>query len=194
MQKFITVIILFISLFSFSQNKSAIFGGINNSTLSDGFLEKVPIGQSFGLHIGWLYQYQFHDKIAFRPKVMISSQGDREETDRNFIDASSIDYKLLYLNIPLNFKFFSRPYALVGPQVGLLMSTEKGKMNFGEVKTSFDYGLNLGIGYDINKLFVEINLYQGFPTLVEIEDISGFSVGVDASNTVFQLSLGYYLD
>ena len=62
----------------------------------------------------------------------------------------------------------------------------------GNVKTNFDYGMNLGIGYDLNDFFIELNLYQGIPTLIEIEDRLATSVEVDATNTVLQLSFGYY--
>jgi len=195
MKKNITIILLaIIPLFTFSQNRFGVFGGLNNSTLSDGFLEKIPFGKAFGFHIGGLYEYQINDKISFRPKLTLSFQGDREKTDNTFIDASSIDYKLTYLNVPINFKFFSKPYIIAGPQVGFLVSTEKGERDFGDVKTSFDYGLNLGFGYDFDNFFVELNLYQGLATLVEIEDSLGKSVEVDATNTVVQFSIGYYFN
>lgn len=191
----ITILLLVIlPLLTTSQNRFAVFGGINNSTLSDGFLEKVPIGKSFGFHFGALYEYPFNEKIAFRPKLVFSLQGDREKTNNTYIDASSIDYKLTYINIPVNLKFFSRPYIIAGLQIGFLITTSKGDIDFGDVKTNLDYGVNFGLGYDINNFFVEINLYQGFATLVEIEDRFAQSVEVDATNTVFQLSLGYYFE
>ena len=193
-KKIIITLLTLLPLFTFSQNRFGVFGGINNSALNDGFLEKVVIGQSFGLHIGGLYEYQLNEKITFRPKLILSLQGDREKTDFAFIEANSIDYKLTYVNIPLDFKFFSKPYILVGPQIGFLTATKKGERDFGDVKNSLDYGLNLGFGYDFNNFFLEINLYQGFPTLIKIDDRLGQSVGVDATNFVFQLSIGYYFN
>jgi len=104
-----------------------------------------------------------------------------------------IDYKLGYINMPLNFIFFSKPYIIVGPQIGFLISTKKGERDFGEVENGFDYGLNFGFGYDLNKLFVEFNMYQGITKLMHIED-NQFNTDVDPTNTVLQLSVGYYLN
>ena len=137
MKNIISIIILtIIPTITFSQNRFGIFGGINNSTLSDGFLEKIPIGKAFGIHVGGLYEYHFNDKISFRPKLTLSFQGDREKTDNTFIDASSIDYNLTYLNVPINFKFFTKPYIIAGPQIGFLVSTKKGLERVIETKPS----------------------------------------------------------
>lgn len=75
------------------------------------------------------------------------------------------------MNVPLNFKFFQKPYVIAGPQIGYLSSTEKLSADYGDVKNNIDYGFNLGVGYDINNFFIELNLYQGLNTLVEIEEV-----------------------
>jgi len=177
-----------------AQNRFGVFGGLNNSVISDGFLKKTYIDDVFGLHLGVLYEYRLSEKIAFRPKIMYSQQGDRKKTSNSFIDANDIDYKLDYLNVPLNFKFFKMPYIIAGPQIGYLLSTEKLSADYGDVKNKIDYGFNLGVGYDINNFFIELNLYQGLSTLVEIEEVFTQSVAVDGKNTVLQLSFGYYFN
>ena len=194
MKKIILIAILTISTSSFSQNRFGAFAGVSNSTISDGFLGKFYLGKEMTFHIGGLYEFEITEKIAFRPKLTYSQQGDREKSDYTSIDVRSVDYKLSYLNIPLNFKFFNKPYLLVGPQIGFLLSTEKQSQDFGDVKSGFDYGANFGVGYDFKEIFVEFNIYQGMSTLIETESVNGFVTGFDGTNTVIQLSLGYYFN
>ena len=186
-----TLLIGLILLFSFnvfSQNKIGIFTGINGSSLSDGFLKSGYLGSnSFSFHIGGLYEFRLTEKIVFRPKLLFSQQGDREDFDDN------IKYETSYLNIPLNFKFFNKPYLLFGPQVGFLIDTKKKEIDFGDLKT-LDYGLNLGVGIDIKRIFIELNLYQGFNELIAVEykQTNPFrDIDINATNTVVQLSIGY---
>ena len=187
--------LLFSSLFSSSQNNFGILVGLNNSSLSDGFLNKLSIDKAFGFHLGGVYQYKLNETIAFRPKLMISLQGDRKKGSggSGSIMGSSIDYKLTYINVPLNFKFFSKPYIIAGPQVGYLIGTKKGDADFGSIENKFDYGLDIGLGYDFNKFFIEFSLYQGITKLIEFESSPNaynyYSSGI--TNTVLQLSLGY---
>ncbi|TQD39044.1 porin family protein [Haloflavibacter putidus] len=195
MKKIVSLSLLFLlPITMLSQNRFGVFAGANNSTLSDGFLEKIGVENALGFHLGGLYELELSEKITLRPKLMLSLQGDREETSGNYIDASSIDYKLTYINIPLNVKFFSKPYIIAGPQIGILASTKKAERDFGEVKSNLDYGVNLGVGYDFKNIFIELNMYQGLETLIHIESSLGQSVEVDATNTVLQLSLGYYFN
>ncbi|MFD0836703.1 porin family protein [Mariniflexile aquimaris] len=189
-----TLLIGLILLFSYnvsSQDKIGVFAGINGSSLSNGFLKSGYLGSnSFSFHIGGLYEFRFTEKIAFRPKLLFSQQGDREDFDDN------IKYETSYLNIPLNFKFFNKPYLLFGPQVGFLIDTKKKEIDFGDLK-SLDYGLNLGVGIDIKRIFIELNLYQGFNELIAVEykQTNPFrDIDINATNTVIQLSIGYNLE
>jgi len=186
-----TLLIGLILLFSynvFSQDKIGVFAGINGSSLSDGFLKSGYLGSnSFSFHIGGLYELRLTEKITFRPKLLFSQQGDREDFDDN------IRYETSYLNIPLDFKFFNKPYLLFGPQVGFLIDTKKKEFDFGDLKT-LDYGLNLGVRSDIKDFFIEFNVYQGLNKLIEVEfkQSNPFrDIDIKATNTVVQLSLGY---
>lgn len=184
-------LIILLSFSVYSQNKVGIFAGINGSSLSDGFLKSSYIGSnSFGFHFGGLYELPLTEKIAFRPKLLYSQQGDREDFNDN------IKYETTYLNIPLNLKFFKQPYLLFGPQVGFLIGTTKKEFDYGDLKT-LDYGLNLGIGINIKDFFIELNLYQGINELIEVEfsQTNPFrDININATNTVVQLSFGFYPD
>lgn len=181
-------LIILLSTHSFSQSKIGFFAGGNASTFSNGILESFGIhSNSFSFHLGGVYEYQFSEKISFRPKLVFSQQGDREDYDDN------IKYEVTYLNFPMNFKFFNKPYIVAGPQIGFLLDTKKRESDFGDLKT-LDYGLNLGIGIDIKDFFIELNLYQGFNELIEVEFYHPHPISatnIKATNTLVQLSLGY---
>lgn len=187
---------MYTSLFSFSQNNFGIIAGVNNSGLSDGFLRKVAIDKAFSFHLGGVYQYKFNKSIAFSPKLLLSLQGDRKEGNGGSasILGESIDYKFTYINMPLNFKFFSKPYVIAGPQVAYLIGTKKADIDFGDIDKKLDYGLNFGFGYDFKKMFIEFNIYQGLAKLIEFEASSNIynPFGSGVTNTVLQLSIGYY--
>lgn len=195
MKKVIFIIALCIlPILTFSQNKFGVFAGISNSALTNGFLEGVALDKVFSPHIGGVYNYGFNETISFRPQLVLSLQGDRKEGAGGsyvFFD-NTIDYKLTYLNVPLSFKFFSKPYILAGPQFGLLINTKKGAVDFGDIKNKLDYGLNCGIGYEFSNFFIEAKMYQAISSILEIEGFRGAKDKI--TNTVLQLSLGLYLD
>lgn len=196
MKKSIIIIMLvFLMPFSsFSQTSFGVFGGLNSSFFSDGFLKKTEISTTLGFHLGVVSEINLNRQIAFRPKLFFSQEGDREKYNgrSGYIAGNSIDYKLSYINLPLNFKFFSKPYIIVGPQFGYLLETKKSYFDFGDVNKKIDTGINFGIGYDFNKFFIEFNSYQGFTKLLEFESSPSNYYSNGVTNTVLQLSFGYY--
>ena len=200
MRNRITIIIAFLicSTSIYSQTKFGAVLGLNSSRFTDEF--KTVNGSYFnlssvGLSIGAFAEFGITEKIKFYPKITYNQMGDREKDFGNIegrgIDASTIDYKLDYLSIPLNFKFFSKPYLTVGPQIGLLISEKAESVNLGDIKTSVDLGGNFGVGYPIQDFRIELNFYQGFSTLLEIE--REFYNDIDARNTYVNFSLGYII-
>ncbi|MFD0991026.1 porin family protein [Mariniflexile jejuense] len=194
MKKSILISLIFFPIFLFSQAEYGVIGGINNSRLTDGFLKDFETENSFGgLHLGAFMELNLSDKISFYPKILFSQQGDRKktETQYRFNAPTQIDYKLTYINIPLNIKFFSKPYLFVGPQIGLLINTKKENMDLGDID-SFDYGINLGIGYEFNNFSLETNIYQGNNTLINVYDSAlPNPVKRKLTNAVIQISLKY---
>lgn len=188
------LVVLFLSFQLQSQNRFGAYGGVSLTGLSDGVLLNITVNPPLGIHLGALYEWELTEKIAFRPKLAFSQQGDREDSEVGATFGSfALDYKLNYLNVPLQFKFFSQPYFLAGPQVGYLLSIDKGDVDAGDLDSSFDYGISLGIGYDMDSFFMELTFYQGLSTLITTPN-GALPVGGtdDLTNQVFQLSVGYY--
>ena len=194
---FSLIAMLFIS-FGYSQTKYGATLGINTSRFTDEF--KTVNGSYFnfsstGLSIGAFAEFEISEKIKFYPKIIYNQIGDREKDFGNVeergLDISTIDYKLDYLSIPLNFRFFNKPYLTVGPQIGILLSEKAESLDLGDVKTSVDFGGNIGIGYPIQDFRIELTFYQGFSTLLEIE--REFNGDIDTRNTYVNFSVGYII-
>lgn len=195
-----TFLIAFFSLLQMQAQdvKYGVLAGGNYVTLSDGVLKELRIQDGdFTYHVGGVLEYELSKTISLRPKLVLSRQGDLDETnfDPSRISSRQLDYSLTYINIPLQLKFFSKPYIVAGPQVGILVGTGKGEADFGDLDNSFDYGLNVGIGYDVNDFFIELSFYQGFQTLITLPNGSIPIGGTDVlTNSVFQLSIGYFFN
>ncbi|MCX7550730.1 porin family protein [Xanthomarina sp. F2636L] len=186
------LLIGFITCLSYSlqsQNKIGVFAGATTSTLTDGFFNSFYLGSnSYTFHVGGVYELPLQDNISFRPKVIYNKQGNNESLTDN------IQYVTSYINLPLNFKFFKQPYLLAGPQIGFLLNTKKNEFDVGDMKT-FDYGVNLGIGWNIKDFFIDFSIYKGFNELIEVNYVNNNpyrDVDMEATNFTALLSFGYH--
>ena len=186
-------LVFLITSLSFSQTKYGITLGINTSRFTDEFntINGSYVNfSSTGLSVGIFSEISISEKISFYPKLIYNQIGDREKDYSNFLAANTVDYKLDYLSVPLNVKFFNKPYIIIGPQIGILLSEKAESLNFGKIKNSLDVGANIGIGHVFNQFRIEVSLYQGISSLLEIEE--QFSNGIiDVRNTYLNLSFGY---
>jgi len=191
MKKIISTLILMLILnLSYGQHKFGVFTGINYNYLTEGNFKGMLTESSISFHLGVLYEIQLNDKISFRPKLAFSQQGDRTETKQSSdFNLTQLDYKLSYLNVPLEFKFGNKVYFITGPQIGYLIQTEKMSNDLGDVKSDIDYGFNLGGGFKIDNYFVELSTYKGFSKVYEYEDM--YNNKLSLTNTLFRLSVGY---
>lgn len=173
------------------EKKFSALAGLNAHNLSQGVLSEFgDFGTTFQLGIS--YEHSINDVVAFNPRIMYSQQGDGQISLNAFIipDVSDLDYEFSYINIPLLFKFWNKPYVLAGPQIGILTSTDKKGPDFGDAE-SLDFGLNLGAGYEFGDLFVEFSLYHGISNVISVEDNVNPANSFNARNVLLQFSVGY---
>ena len=78
---FLTIIFIFITISTFSQNKIGVLGGVNASSISDGFLGKVT-DFGFSFHLGAVYELRLNEKIAFRPKYCTAEERSKKHLGR----------------------------------------------------------------------------------------------------------------
>lgn len=194
MNKFILLyFVLMIGNIVYTQNNFGFFVGITYPGFSEsGFANGGNMnGDEFGHKIGVLYNLKINKKIDFQPKLMIATIGDRHKTTGNYYNFQNIDYKLTYLYLPLNFKFFSKPYFTTGPQFGYLLKNKIVSEYHGDLESNLDFGLNLGVGYEFRKIFIEAGLYQGFTTVFKVREYRFPNLNIDAKNIYLQFHIGY---
>ena len=186
----LSLILILVLNLSYGQHKFGVFTGINYNYLTEGNFKGLLTESSISFHLGVLYEIRLNDKICFRPKLVFSQQGDRTETKQSSdFNLTQLDYKLSYLNVPLEFKFGDKVYFITGPQIGYLIQTEKMSNDLGDVKSDIDYGFNVGGGFKIDNYFVELSTYKGFSKVYEYEDM--YNNKLSLTNTLFRLSVGY---
>jgi hypothetical protein len=194
MKKIILSLAILTCCTCFGQYKLGAFTGLNYSYFTDGTGGQILAEESFGFQLGIVYEKEITPKVHFRPKLMLSQQGDRTKTTStiNFdpiifdsFEIDQIDKKLTYINIPLEFKFWNKIYLLAGPQIGFLIS-EKEMSGFNQdANSNIDFGFNLGTGFTLNKLFFEVGIYQGLTTI--------YSYNYFATGSFVNVNNGYAL-
>lgn len=135
-------------------------------------------------HFGVMSEIKLSDKFSLQPELIYSGQG----ADTNIASEGSIS--LNYLNLPLIGKYYvTEKLSLeAGPQIGVLLSTKGGTLDYKELLKPIDYGVNFGVGYKLdNGLNFTARYNLG---LSNINDVDGFSD--KNSNGVVQLSIGYF--
>ncbi|MEH6765755.1 MAG: porin family protein [Aequorivita antarctica] len=183
----LVIAFLFCSLV-YSQKNLGVFAGLNYSYFTDGFAKQINASNKFGLQFGVLYNIQLTNTISFRPKGVFSVQGDKESETTAPFDLNQVDHKLTYLNIPLDFKFGNKIYIITGPQVGILLSQNKLSENAVTLKSKYDYGLNFGAGFQVDKLFFEVGIYQG---LMNLFSVPSTTQEEDIRNGLLKFTVGY---
>jgi len=178
---------------TFSQKGFGIFGGINYSYFTEGTLDAVVSKNSFGGQFGVFYELEISEKIKFRPKIAYSQQGVNFENEGEFFGKEGnqvLDFRLTYLNIPLDFKFGNKTYLIAGPEIGFLINHKEQTSNLSLDDKLIDFGINLGIGVKFSKIFMELGIYQGVTNITKFES-KQYDKIAKVKNGHLQLTLGY---
>jgi len=189
--------LIFITTTSHSQIEYGIIVGMNSSRLTNKFHSTNGNYfnlSSLGISFGGFAEIELSEKLTFYPKLIFNQIGDRESNYENELYTDALDYKLDYISIPLNFKIFKKPYIVLGPQLSYLINVKKLSEDFGDLDSKFDFGGNIGIGYEFNRINLELLFYQGLINILEVDrgSNSGFSDQVfEIRNNYLNLSISY---
>ncbi|WP_264566872.1 porin family protein [Flavobacterium sp. N3904] len=173
------ITILIIAVGNAQEAKFGVKAGLNIATLSG---DRYPDSQILpGFVIGGFAAVKLSEKFIFQPELLFSFQGTAY---RNYYDQGYNDYysqenmNLNYLLIPLMAKcYVAKKFSLeFGPQFGFLLAARTNSFNYttigdGAYDTNsvnikdqfktFDFGLNVGAGYDFTDKW-GINLRYNF--------------------------------
>jgi hypothetical protein len=202
------------NLDSKSNSKSLSFGikaGINVANFTDFKEPGYNTSPRTGFNVGGYLNYKFSEKIAIQPELIYSTQGSVTEGFASGINVKA-SYLLDYIAVPVMFKYYAtKNFSLeFGPQFSFNISKKLKGESAGTTLTfdldqflidnglnakvnTFDFGLNLGLGYQLNN---GLN-FNGRYTLGMIKVIDGADVvksdGTEQNikNSIISLGLGY---
>ena len=178
-----------IALFSFmGVNAQTSFGakaGLNSATL----IGDIDGNKSLiGFNVGVFAEITLADSFYLQPELFYSTQGTEDyryiSNNLPFVDKLNLDY----INLPIMFKYdvANRFYLEAGPQVGFLVSAERGDVDVKDDFESVDFGANFGLSYGFtDKIFAQARYNIG------LSDIDKSELNDKVSNAVMSFSLGY---
>ncbi|MBK6498547.1 MAG: PorT family protein [Saprospiraceae bacterium] len=123
-----------------------------------------------GFHFGLTNDFKLTDNITFRPGLLYSGKGGKLD-----VLGESLPLNLSYLDIPLSFVYnFSGSdsgfFAEVGPYVSMLLAAKSDGEDVKDSFNSLDFGLNLGLGYDLGTFIVGANYGLGLANIAKTEE------------------------
>ena len=161
-----------------------------------------------GFYIGGFFDFKLEEKLNFQPEMLFALQGSQINAKDNYItdgngnpmpytDTFDFEYKIneLTVLIPLMIQVYVSQtlYIESGPQVGFILDRKisssqellDGNDNSFIVQDgdSFDFGVNVGVGYDVSKkISLNVRAYSG---LIKRDD--------EIKLLTFNLGIGYDL-
>jgi long-subunit fatty acid transport protein len=140
-----------------------------------------------GYQVGGFAEIKISEKFAVQPELVFTNLGAKGD-----FSGVTVTEHLNYLAIPVMAKYFVADKFSVeaGPQIGFLMSA-KMKADGESVDTkdeynSTDFGLNVGVGYDITE-----NIGVGLRYTAGLSNIAKDSGDFKQGNSNIALSVGY---
>lgn len=186
----ITFLLSFFTSNSQTERKFGVFAGATNPVFTARILEQVHGNFNLTPHLGIFYEMKLTNKIHFRPQLMYVNAGNWQTVSYSSYEAKYVGYHVNYMTIPLDVKFWNKTYVVIGPQIGFLVSKKNNEFNDENPKSSFDYGLNIGVGHKFKNFFLELDVYQGFNPILEIPH---YTNRIELNNANARLTFGYYL-
>lgn len=194
MKKLLFVFTLFFFYqLSYAQLSYGINGGINASMIkfSNDRYETSP---KFGMHLGVFGSYPLNEKIALRPELYFSTEGNKWNT-KNSVG----DVKLNQIRIPILFTYQvnDKLFIEAGPQYHLLLSISQKTNDEERVDLKYLYksgviGFGVGASYSIDELLQGLSVglrYNG-----DLSPINSSNVGGgDLYTKLIQLNLSYQI-
>ena len=158
--------------------------------------KNVEHGGQFNYQAGLFMEYRFTDQFAIAPEVVFAAQGGKYDTKILGVELKETDH-VNYINVPVMLKYYVIPELSIdfGPQVGFNVYSKntaevkaggeggKGTTDMKDFTKSVDFGLGLGLTYNIARdVFIQGRYTMG---LTKVFD------GQDAKNGNAQIAIGY---
>ncbi len=196
-------------------------GAITNLSVSNAEDGAPNADSKFGFYLGVAGEYMFNDQFAIAPELEIATAGAKSTADSSetqygitVTTSGSEDIKMLYLNVPIMFKYYANENISLdfGPQLGFLMSAkydydykvkavdDTGSVLYensdsekdADIKDEFnstDFGLNIGATYKMESgFFINARYYLG------LSNIGKDTGDATIKNTAIKFGVGYFFN
>lgn len=215
MKKITLCALLCFSLLVHAQDKTVrktrfgLKGGLNISTLTvSGVNLKGDLSYKPGFHIGGLIHTSVSEKFSIQTEFLYSNQG------YNYKEANlKLVGNINYLAVPVMMMYYpAKNFSVeVGPQLSFLLShkakidiyqfsefdpndpafSSGGTIDLKDSSQSIEFGMNVGLGYKINKNVFFSGRYNFGITTANKKETGPDASGEEDRNSVFQFSIGY---
>jgi len=198
MKKIFTAVALIAIGFCANAQQEVKFGpkaGVNFANLSNLDDSKMLTG----FYVGAVAEIKFSEKFSVQPELLYSAQGAKIEFSESILKyENTLNFD--YISIPIMAKYYIYEGLSVeaGPQFNFLVKAQNKqevsgggisastKTDTKDITKSFDFGLGLGLAYDLSNGFFA-NARYNFGMSDIVKDNNGKSV----NNGVFQIGVGY---
>ena len=143
-----------------------------------------------GFNAGVTGLYSLSDKFSVGADVIYSLQGANYEMTTGVGETDTKPLNASYINVPIYAQFY--PVADLGLDVkagiqpGFMLSAEYDGEDFSDFYKSFDLGIPVGVGYELdNGLAFDVRYAIGVLNISDLDDDS------NVTNQVFQVNVAY---
>jgi opacity protein-like surface antigen len=160
--------------------------GLNMANLSTD-QDDFESDSKLGFQVGAFYELAVGEDLTVRPGLLYSGKGANDPDSEG-------DISLSYLDIPIDL-LYKVPVGSnhlgihAGPYIGILLSADGGGEDIKEFVKSTDFGLNIGLGYELQNIIIDINYGLGLSSIDDSDDLEQSSI----KNTNISFTVGYRL-
>lgn len=211
---------LLITCMQFGNTQKVTFGvkgGGNLASFNENFDSPFDYQYKFGFQLGGLMRIELADRLFLQPELLYSLQGTKfnidfiniilpqtpRGTDEFFenINDEYVNESTLILPILLKYYVLEDFNVELGPQLDYIFHVASNELKFedegivsnnnDDSVSDFNFGINLGLGYDINENFgLGARYNYGFNRLFKGE-LAVYANDFKRRNSVFSLNLEY---
>lgn len=175
MKKLYFTLLVFLGLIQFSNAQLGVRAGLNLSSFStESSGLSISSDTKVGFHFGLTNDFKLTDNITFRPGLLYSAKGGSLTVEFGG-QSETVTASYSYLDVPLSFVYnFSTEekgfFLEAGPYVGVLLSAKSEDEDIKDSFNTLDFGLNVGLGYDLGNIVVGANYGLGLANIAKTED------------------------
>lgn len=154
----VAIAVVAISTATFAQLQFGVKGGLNLANLSG---DVSDTKMKIGFMVGGFASYEVNEQLSVQPELMFSQAGCKYD-----IGSDTYKINLNYIVLPVMVKYsFGDINLQAGPQIGFLLSAEDDGEDIKDGMKSVDFGLNIGAGYQMDKIGIEARYNLGLSNI-----------------------------